>query len=82
MKITQKQLRRIIKEVTNRNSLPIEDNDAIYDAIEQIEHELYKEFNILNHDDAIARIRSVIEDEYRKAAEKAHVSNLRHGPIS
>ena len=82
MKITKRQLRRIIREVTNRDSIPLENNAALDDAIEQIEHELYKEFSELNHDDAIARITSVIEEEYMKAAQKTSQVRMRHSDIT
>ncbi len=70
MKITKRQLRKIIREVTDRNSLTLEGNHAIENLIKGIETELYKEFFDGYHDEAIARIRSVIEEEYIKAAEK------------
>ena len=83
--VPEHNLRRVIRnilEVTNRSSMSLEDNDAIYDAIEQIEHELYKEFNVLVHDDAMERIRKCIEEEYIKAYEEAAAISLRHSDIT
>ena len=82
MKITRNRLRRIIREVTNRDSLTLEGNHAIQEYIDGIEHELYKEFNVLVHDDAMARIRKVIEEEYIKASEEAAAIALRHSDIT
>ena len=82
MKITKKQLRKIIKEVTNRSSLTLEGNHAIESHIKAIRAEFYKEFFDGYHDEAMERIRSVIEEEYIKAAEEQAATDLRHSDIT
>ena len=70
------------EHMTDRASLTFDGNHAIHDYIDGIENELHKEFPVHFHEQAMSRIRSVIEEEYIKAAEKEQSVNLRHSDIT
>ena len=71
MKLTKRQLKRIIKEEKqklltemDRPPLSFDKNHAIQDLLEKIEDEFHKEFFVHGHDDTMERIRQCVMDEY------------------